>query len=274
MKKIELFTDRKGDVTYDIIFFPDGERHIKLTCDIDRKDWYIINCRIRNGEDLFILAQLCDILNRMDVVWELRIWYLMSMRMDRVINFNESFSLKVVASIINALNPRCVGLFEAHSQRSLQLLNHSFDIRNTPMIEFMSSKLNKSIFCFPDKGAAERYREYEQFSNIVLSKKRDLNTGKILGMEVTRLNILDEQYDEIVVLDDLCDGGSTFILCAEKLRELYPDKKLILYVTHAVNIEGLKRVSKVYNEVHISESYSSYNGINIDNLFVHTINLI
>ena len=114
MKRINLFDKTKSDVWYEIITFPDGEKHVVLE-DIDRKESYNIVTRIKSGDDLFILAQVGDILNRAEVYFNITIYYLMSMRMDRVMNWNESFSHKVVANIINSINTPAVQIFHPHS---------------------------------------------------------------------------------------------------------------------------------------------------------------
>ena len=279
MKRIDLFTGETGDVQYDIFTFPDGEKHIKFTEELDRKEKYTVACRIRNAEELFILVQVGDILNRMEVVWDLRILYLMSMRMDRVINFNEAFSLKTVANIINSLKPFTVGIATPHSDRTLKLIDSSFSFGDSEINNYLGDKSEKLIICAPDKGAYDRYWLYiEGRPNLTVRKKRDLSNGRILSLEVEEKNYTDEDIKDadILVLDDLCDGGGTFVLCAQKLRELFPDNRLILYVTHMVNPKGLENVLKVYDEVHITNTYENYKPEEYSaekKLFVHNLAL-
>lgn len=40
-------------------------------------------------------------------------------------------------------------------------------------------------------------------------------------------------------MDDLCDAGGTFVGIANKIREVNPDRKLAIYVTHMVNPKGI-----------------------------------
>jgi hypothetical protein len=90
MRTIDLHNRAASDVQYNIITFPDGEVHIKLD-DIDRKEEYNIVCRICNANDLFLLMQVGNILNNNQVEFTIDIMYLMSMRMDRIISFNEAY---------------------------------------------------------------------------------------------------------------------------------------------------------------------------------------
>jgi hypothetical protein len=44
-------------IGYEIISFPDGEKHLKIN-ELNRKDTVEIVCRICNSDDLFLLMQL------------------------------------------------------------------------------------------------------------------------------------------------------------------------------------------------------------------------
>ena len=75
------FINKRG---CEVISFPDGEKHLKIN-QLDRKDNVKIICRITNSDELFLLMQLSDILNRQCVVIEeIVISYLMTMRCDRL----------------------------------------------------------------------------------------------------------------------------------------------------------------------------------------------
>ena len=102
-------------IGYEVISFPDGEKHLKIK-ELDRKDTVGINCRITNSDDVFLLMQLSDILNRQCIVVEkITIKYLMTMRCDRLFSFEQPFSLKIVADVINSFNAKKVLIFLATS---------------------------------------------------------------------------------------------------------------------------------------------------------------
>ncbi len=266
MKRINLFDKTKSDVWYEIVTFPDGEKHVKLE-DIDRKESYNIVTRIKSGDDLFILAQVGDILNRAEVYFNITIYYLMSMRMDRVMNWNESFSLKVVANIINSINAPAVQIFHPHSDNVFRYINnsHAFDVGGIDTLSPYKIivdryNVNETAFCFPDAGAAKRYGK-EHYNRIVLSKKRDYeNKGAIIGMEVveTNGNLLNNGIftgKNILIQDDLCDGGRTFIEAAKLLREKYNPKRIGIFVRHLVNKIGLANLATNFDDVYITNSY-------------------
>lgn len=242
-------------IGYEVISFPDGEKHLKID-KLDRKDTVEIICRITNSDDLFLLMQLSDILNRQCVIVEkISIPYLMTMRCDRLFSLEEAFSLKIVADVINSFNAQEVCILEAHSHITHKLINNS-----TCYDEFYTRIPQQGwCFCFPDKGAKERYYNDGTYKPILCEKVRDTATGKLSGFKIVDLGNYKDG-DSILVVDDLCDGGGTFIGIAEKLRELNP-KTLALKVSHAVQRKGIENVAKVYDEVYITNSYRDWDNL-------------
>ena len=205
---INLINPERSQVKYELTVFPDGEPHIKLE-EIDRKKEYHIVCRITNPSELFVLAQVGYILKRQDVIFDIEITYLMSMRMDRVISFNEAFTLQIVADIINALGAEKVYVFEAHSERVFKEIvnSSSFDpLKNTTEFsnferEFILNPDN--AICFPDHGALDRYgfMVSPRVKTLCMKKVRDLeNKGVIKSMELE--SFIEGDVPVITIIDD------------------------------------------------------------------------
>lgn len=256
-------------IGYKVISFPDGEKHLKID-ELNRKDTVAVVCRICNSDDLFLLMQLSDILNRQCIVVDkIIITYLMTMRCDRLFSFEEAYSLRIVADIINSFDAKKVIIIEPHSKTSLDLIKNSTPIYITGSI---SSQYN-FIPCFPDYGAYLRYGTLidSKLKPIICSKVRDVSTGKLNGFEIECKGDYEEGM-EIMVMDDLCDGGGTFIGVGELLRELKPNS-LSLCVTHAVQKNGIERVASVYDKVAITNSYKDWNNEALpQNITIFTIN--
>lgn len=230
MQILNLVRPEKSDIKFEIITFPDGEPHIKLE-GIDRKDKVIVVCRITSPEDLFILLQIGDILNRHEVSFGIHIYYLMSMRMDRVISFNEAYSLKIVANLINSMNPESVNVLEPHSHKTEALIKEFWGSLEPRIPNFTGY-----IPVYPD-------------------------AGKLEGFHIENPELLqDEDFKDfpLVVMDDLCDAGGTFVGIANKIREVNPDRKLAIYVTHMVNPKGITTLSENYDEVYFTNSYADW----------------
>lgn len=256
MQTLNLINYNKSDIKYQIINFPDGEPHIKLG-EIDRKRPILIKCRICNPNDLFILLQVGDILNRQVVTFDLYIYYLMSMRMDRVITFEESYSLKVVGDSINTMSARRVYILEPHSDAVFNVIKHCY-LMDTPKIDF-----NDYLKVFPDEGAMLRYGGNKNL-HVICNKVRDPNTGRLSDFQIINPEVIANNPNKpFMVIDDLCDGGGTFAGIASLLNEY--DREKSIYVTHMVNPRGIQTLSENYDRVMITNSYKNWENENLPN---------
>lgn len=247
MQYINLCHKEKGNVNYEIIHFPDGQAHIKLMDELNHKDEVQVDVRITNAEWLFLLLQLLDICNRHGISPVVNIWYLMGARMDRVMSFNEPFTLQLIQNMLNGYSAY-FKVFEAHNPREALKYPNWDEI--PPLFEYK----RHDVLCFPDKGASLRYRTLETY--IFCRKKRNTETGELSGFELV-LNNTDINGKDVLVKDDLCDGGRTFCGIAPLIREHNP-KSLSLSVRHAIQKEGILKVAALYDKVYITNSYKDW----------------
>lgn len=264
---LNLLHQDRSDIGWRTLTFNDGEPHIWID-DFDRKARVLVRCRVSNPADLFLLMQVGDILRRQSVVWNLDIFYLMSMRMDRVISYGESFSLGIVADIINGLGARRVRVLEPHSTRT------DIEIHNCVArcgINMKSGLVwDSDIIVHPDAGAAERYA-HDAHPKIVAHKKRDLTNGKILSLELQEdadevVNEVTKRYPQaqFLVIDDLCDGGGTFAALAKVFADRYPNRQRRIFVTHMVNPKGIQTLADNYDQVTFTNSYCDWRTVVTD----------
>lgn len=240
---------------YKVIVFPDGEAHLELTKPI-KEGIVDVRCRITCSADLFILMQLSDILKRQCVILNrLTIFYLMGMRCDRVFEINRPFTLKIVADVINSFNARMVELIEPHSYQSVRMIKNVKNVRMTQIIaDELFNADDKLLFVAPDRGAFERYGENIPCA-VICSKVREASTGELLDFDAD--DVIPVKGRDLLMIDDLCDGGGTFVGLAPKVRELEPES-LSLAVTHAIQMSGIRRVAEVYDNVYITNTYKEW----------------
>lgn len=259
--KLNLINIEDSDIKYTIFSFPDGEKQISIDSEIDRKKEIMVICRITNAEELFILMQVNDILSRHEVKWFLYITYLMSMRMDRVMDFNRPFSLKIVSNILKNFSCYDVEVLEPHSDKTEDLMG---SYGNYFLCTLDCDFPEDSTIIYPDEGSRERYQGflnngfYKKRGMITFNKKRNLKTGKIESFEIDYINLTSKNF---VFVDDLCDGGGTFMGELKVLKEKYPDGKFTLIVCHAVNEQGLRKVLDKFDKVITSNSYKDWDKI-------------
>lgn len=255
MQRINLINAEKSDVKYNIFHFPDGEVQISLE-EFSHKEPIQVLARITNAEELFIISQLIDILNRHEVEYDICLTYLMGMRMDRVMDFNRPFTLKVIANILSEANS--ISILEAHSSVIAKFLNVRFYSYDWSFIYKDYAKNYQIVF--PDAGAKARYGKNMEGDIITCSKTRDLKSGKILGIEIDNPEKLTGQ--PLLIIDDLCDGGGTFCGIANEFNKLGMDKsRLNIIVTHMVNPKGIENLSKNFNHVWFTNSYKDWSNL-------------
>lgn len=64
------------------------------------------------------------------------------------------------------------------------------------------------------------------------NKRRDWETGEILGLEIVNPEIVKDK--DVLIIDDICSKGGTFYHSAKALKEAGA-KNIYLYVTHCEN---------------------------------------
>lgn len=256
MRIINLVRLENSDIKYTISRFPDGEVQISLE-EFSRKDEICVKCRITNAEELFIVTQVLDILDRHEVQYYVDIFYLMGMRMDRVMDFNRPFTLKVILRMLGNSNAEQISILEPHSDTMyLRKFGNKFSKLYPENPDHPDWEGYQMVY--PDAGAVERYGDIGPI--VTCSKVRDLATGKILGIKVNNPKIIDGR--PLMILDDLCDGGGTFCGVAKALMDQgVPKDKLNISVTHMVNPKGIENLSKNFNHVWFTNSYKDWDNL-------------
>jgi ribose-phosphate pyrophosphokinase len=76
------------------------------------------------------------------------------------------------------------------------------------------------------------------------------------------LNHIDELYKDIIIIDDICDGGATFINIAKEIQKQYelttPKPKIYLIVTHGIFSKGLEELGEYFESIYCTNSYQDY----------------
>jgi ribose-phosphate pyrophosphokinase len=107
--------------------------------------------------------------------------------------------------------------------------------------------LRECAFVAPDAGARKRVSELARAYDtdvIYADKVRDVATGKLSNTRVP-----DSLPDRpLLVIDDLCDAGGTFLLLADALRAK-TRQPIYLYVTHGLFTRGIDALKAKYDKV-------------------------
>jgi len=259
-------------IKYENFTFPGGEESVKLDETLHRY-YYIdstmrinITGNIESSKELIELLLLTDALRRFynfyyeNVVIHLTVPYFPYARQDRVMVTGESFSLKVITDIINAQNYRSVTIYDPHSEVVVSLLNNCSVISQVDGIRHLFNKhpeLKECILVAPDAGALKKTQKISQefkMNMIHAEKQRDLNTGEITGTRVYDSESFNNK--DYLIVDDICDGGRTFIELAKELRKT-TNVKIFLYVTHGIFSKGLDVFDNLIEKVYCRNVFSN-----------------
>lgn len=187
--------------------------------------------------------------------------YIPNARMDRVKNPDDVFTLKYFAELLNGLNLTQVEVLDPHSSVSEALINNlkvmtpSYYITNVmrKLMEQNDHNDTPMIF-YPDEGAMKRYSGLVNQPYAFGIKKRNWETGVIEGLDVAG-TVEHIAGNDVLIIDDICSRGGTFLHSAKKLKELGA-KDIYLYVSHCENtiLEGELLEGDLIKKVYTTDS--------------------
>lgn len=230
-------------------------------------DDILITANIKDSDDIFALLQIKEaidnlLINRPEINVHLKMPYLPYARYDRRMHLTDSFSLKVFTNILNSAKFDSVTIDDCHSDVGVSLIDKVIHREQKDLFsDFYHRKMYTAngrhvalekidAIIAPDMGAvkkAGKIADELKVPLIVANKVRDLATGKILKYEILNATNIP---DNVFIVDDICDGGATFLLLAEELKNLNKNVHISLYVTHGIFSKGLDvildKIDKVY----------------------------
>lgn len=228
--------------------FPCGEVGVKLEGEIKN---YTYSAKImldwEGNDDLMALGQLVDICRNEGLKFlTLEIPYFPYSRQDRRCHQGESFALSVVADYINNMQFERVITWDAHSDVLGQLVAN---LKVVPQWQCAFGLPAFDYYVSPDAGALKKIMEHPRVnaSNVIHASKVRQDGGVV--------SQLPENFEwliagkNVVVIDDLCDGGATFIDLGKKIWQGAP-ASVSLYVTHGFFTKGVEALRPLYDNIY------------------------
>lgn len=232
-------------------YFSGGEVNVVIDPDyVINKDTMILVPQLVNPQGFFELIMTADAIRRIEPNIELVciIGYFPYGRQDRVCNTGEALGAKVYAEMINAINFDAVVVADPHSDVIGACLNNCTVMEQHAVIKTQIELMDwitttKPLIVSPDAGANKKTlklcKELGIDSFIRADKTRDTRTGAITDTIVYE-NYEGELEDKhVLIVDDICDGGYTFIQLAKALKA----KGVVtvsLFVTHGIFSKGVQ----------------------------------
>lgn len=257
MLTLNLINPTKSSIKYELVTFSDGQPHIKIKGVPDDCWECKIITRLASAVDVLLLLFVTEVLKnnlRIERI-ELEISYLLTARMDRRMQDGEPTSLRVLAKLINDQEYAQVTVYDPHSSNTELLLDRCISTTNLNLINLSRQHIEnefeknaKTMLVSPDAGSEKKMRALGGVLRrdvLYCSKERDSKTGALSKFVVPELEKGNETR-ALLVVDDLCDGGGTFIGLSAALREANYQGNLYLVVSHGIFGKGLEVLAPQY----------------------------
>lgn len=246
--------------------FSGGEMHIKFDAQyfayFTKPEFTLVH-RINSSDNLMELLMANDALRRSypDAEISAFIPYFPYARQDRVMVKGEPFSLKVFIKLLETANFHRIFTLDPHSEVTPALMDNlrsvSLDYLQQAAAD-IKTEFGEFILISPDGGALKKiYNEAKEigYTGTILSasKLRDVKTGKILSTHIDTMG-QDLTGKTVWIMDDIIDGGRTFIELAKLLKEEHGVKHVVLSVTHGIVSHGEEELAKWINKIYTTNS--------------------
>jgi len=239
---------------YEIKTYPDGTQYVKV---IEFSDE--LNFRINSYSDLWTLRQIKDVCDYNKQEVNLYIPCLLDAQADKRFNPDESSGLKLVCEFINLMKFKSVNVFHPHNSEVVEaLIDNVKIIDNTDFIKTVihNNKFDNVILMSTDAGGFKplmKLADKLQWEGEVYSasKSRKYENGK--SKLIQEINKTDFEGKDILIVDDICVYGGTFIGLAKMLKERNCGK-LYLAISHLTIKMPNSQIFKLYDKIFTTNS--------------------
>jgi len=236
----------------DTFKFPIGESNVKFKEEYFSQTLNVHYLHQDMSEFFFLILLLKELKHNQNKI-VLSIPYLPFSREDRKID-KQTFTLKYLIELLNDLELMEIRTNDVHAPNALKNLKNHKD--TSLIMDLFNSDYNRPdvVVLFPDKGAYDRYFHlFPKYQKLIANKTRD-SYGKIIDFNI------DVSFDltgkSVVIVDDLCCRGGTFMACGTILKERYGVSHISLIVTHCETsiYDGEIFISDIIDEVITTDS--------------------
>jgi ribose-phosphate pyrophosphokinase len=258
---IKIYAGNKQSTTK-LFKMPAGEWHVQLSA--MRTDTTAL-VQGATPDDIMALAVWADAMHRAGMVPSLVIPYFPGARQDRA-QEGEALSAKVYANMINAMNFKQVTILDPHSIVTPALIDRVV-VRSCAEVARWALRAAPLPIKFagviaPDVGAAKRAQQVADEFGVPMfqaTKERDPGNGKLSKFSINLPIIGGEQVLPLLVVDDIIDGGGTFIGLAEYIHNRWgkDNVPLSIYATHGIFSGSAHLLTNHYTNIVTTDSYQS-----------------
>ncbi len=255
------------DVPHESFVFSGGEIQVKLdtTTDPMWMDYTLkVTARIKSAHDLMELGLVCNALNEQGKSYSITLPYLPYARQDRVCVKGEAHGVRFILEYLHMIcEAEEITCYDLHSDVPLAtgyLRNVSQD---TILHHYRSHFIGYDTLISPDAGSLKKIYKaataLEIYNVVKADKVRDVLSGEITSTEVYAESLKGKHC---LIVDDICDGGRTFIELAKVLKAKGAER-VGLYVTHGIFSKPIRHLYNAgINEIYTTDTWTEDHKVN------------
>lgn len=251
--------------------FPDGSFRWNL---LDLPEAFdkvnvLITLKTTLPEAIMAVYQALSALDAVYIVSEvtLKVQTLPDQRADRAEKKGMSIPARATAAMLAGTGVDSIIIYDAHSPVIVDYLKRYFMgyLVHVPAVSLFASKMEDrrtpTHIVAVDKGSIQRAETVAaEFDASVIYMDKVRENGNVVGHEILSWNKQAPEHDSIIwIVDDLCDGGATFISAADVIFDRFEYEELNLFVTHGLFSKGKEELSRHFDNVVAHFDYSEGN---------------
>lgn len=248
--------------------FPDGSFRWNLL-DLPEafdKVHVLITLKTTLPEAIMAVYQALSALDAVYIVSEvtLEVQTLPDQRADRAEKEGMSIPARSTAAMLAGTGVDSIIIYDAHSPVIVDYLKRYFMgyLVHVPAVNLFASKMEDrrtpTHIVAVDKGSIQRAETVAaEFDASVIYMDKIRENGNVVGHEILSWNKQVPEHDSIIwIVDDLCDGGATFISAADVIFDRFEYEELNLFVTHGLFSKGKEELNRHFDNVVAYFDYS------------------
>lgn len=230
--------------------FAGGEVHVQFPSLPPEGTRALLAHRVNSANDLIALLLAVDVIRaeRPQLELDLFLPYVPYARQDRRMIPGDPLSIRVLANLVNGCGFSQVFVLDPHSDVTTAVIDRCRVLPVHDYVALAIEQSNATRIIIPDAGAAKRVHgvlrvlgpRFPDLVPVQAMKTRDLaDSGRITEMHLDTASRVAGQA--CLIVDDICDGGRTFLELAKILRQ-NGAASVHLYVTHGIFTHGLDAI--------------------------------
>lgn len=243
--------------------FKGGEVFLELGVDLQPGCIVTVESLIRNSDGLMLLMSALQLIEEAECTTYLVLPYMPYARQDRKMNDRQANQSRMFWKLLSAYRNiiRNVAICDVHSPASVEE-TYGLPIHVAPQLVLLAHEYRSRFqwisecdaIVAPDKGAYNKAAEVARHFRLplIVCTKVRAPSGEIIETTVEG----DTEGKSLVIVDDIVDGGRTFLGIADKIQNA---KELNLVCTHGIFSYGKEILFEKFNRVEAVYDWTTLN---------------